>query len=80
MWTLAYGDHEDRTPTHGYEATREAAMKALRDEVAPFHCLMPPVLPSERIAHLSRDCCAAGFRSSLCRLGVKTSNAQNEQV
>jgi hypothetical protein len=28
MWTLAYGDHEDRTPTHGYEATREAAMKA----------------------------------------------------
>jgi hypothetical protein len=21
MWTLAYGDHEDRTPTHGYEAT-----------------------------------------------------------
>ena len=28
MWTLAYGDHEDRTPTHGYEATREAAMQA----------------------------------------------------
>jgi hypothetical protein len=28
MWTLAYGDHEDRTPTHGYEATREAALQA----------------------------------------------------
>ena len=28
MWTLAYGDHEDRTPTHGYEATRETAMQA----------------------------------------------------
>jgi hypothetical protein len=28
MWTLAYGDHKDRTPTHGYEATREAAMAA----------------------------------------------------
>ncbi len=28
MWTLAYGDHEDRTPTHGYEATREATMQA----------------------------------------------------
>jgi hypothetical protein len=28
MWTLAYGDHEDRTPTHGYEATRQAAMQA----------------------------------------------------
>jgi hypothetical protein len=28
MWTLAYGYHEDRSPTHGYEATREAAMAA----------------------------------------------------
>jgi hypothetical protein len=28
LWTLAYGYHEDRTPTHGYEATREAAMTA----------------------------------------------------
>jgi hypothetical protein len=28
MWTLAYDRHEDRTPTHGYEATREAAMRA----------------------------------------------------
>jgi hypothetical protein len=31
-WTLAYGNHEvnheDRSPTHGYERTREAAMKA----------------------------------------------------
>jgi hypothetical protein len=28
MWTLVVGHHEDRTPTHGYEATREAAMAA----------------------------------------------------
>ena len=28
LWTLAYGQHEDHTPTHGYEATREAAMAA----------------------------------------------------
>jgi hypothetical protein len=28
IWTLAYGHHEDRTPTHGYAATREAAMAA----------------------------------------------------
>ncbi len=28
MWTLTYGHHENRTPTHGYEATREAAMQA----------------------------------------------------
>jgi hypothetical protein len=28
MWTLAFGQHEDRTPTHGYAPTREAAMAA----------------------------------------------------
>jgi hypothetical protein len=28
MWMLGYGFPEDRTPTHGYGATREAAMAA----------------------------------------------------
>jgi hypothetical protein len=28
LWTLGYGQHEDRTPSHGYTATREAAMAA----------------------------------------------------
>jgi hypothetical protein len=28
MWALAFGQHEDRTPTHGYAATHEAAMAA----------------------------------------------------
>jgi hypothetical protein len=28
MWTLAFGHHRDRTPTHGYAATREHAMAA----------------------------------------------------
>jgi hypothetical protein len=28
MWTLAFGHHEDRTPTHGYATTREDAMTA----------------------------------------------------
>jgi len=28
MWTLAFGDHEDRIPTHGYEPTPGAAMAA----------------------------------------------------
>jgi hypothetical protein len=28
MWTLLYDHHEDPTPTHGYEPTREAAMAA----------------------------------------------------
>jgi hypothetical protein len=26
--SVPFGQHEDRTPTHGYEATREAAMAA----------------------------------------------------
>src|SRR5262249_5465034 len=30
--TLAFGQHEDRTPTHGYEPTREAAMAAFTKE------------------------------------------------
>ena len=28
FWTLAYGYHHDRRPTHGYQPTREAAMAA----------------------------------------------------
>jgi len=28
MWSLAFGHQEDRTPTHGYAATRDAAMTA----------------------------------------------------
>jgi hypothetical protein len=29
MWTLSFEHHEDhRSPTHGYEPTREAAMAA----------------------------------------------------
>jgi hypothetical protein len=28
IWTLAFGHHEDRTPTHGYAESREAAMAA----------------------------------------------------
>jgi len=28
LWTLVFGHHEDRWPTHGYEAAREAAMTA----------------------------------------------------
>jgi hypothetical protein len=37
LWTLAYGQHEDRTPTHGYEPTREAAMAAFAPKSARAH-------------------------------------------
>jgi hypothetical protein len=36
MWTLAFGYHEDRTPTHGYEATREAPMAAFQTSGVKF--------------------------------------------
>jgi hypothetical protein len=48
MWTLIFPHHEGRMPTHGYEATREAAMTAFakswrRDERSTYaselsHC------------------------------------------
>lgn len=28
MWTLAFGHHEDRVPTHGYVPSRDAAVTA----------------------------------------------------
>ena len=34
LWTLAFGHHEDRTPTHGYEPTREAANDGVREKLA----------------------------------------------
>jgi len=30
VFSLAYGYHRDRRPTHGYAATREAAMAAFK--------------------------------------------------
>jgi hypothetical protein len=32
LWTLAFGHHEDRTPTHGYAATRHHG--SVREEMA----------------------------------------------
>jgi len=34
MWTLVFGHHEDRTPTHGYAESREGAMAAFAKELA----------------------------------------------
>ena len=47
MWTLAFGHHEDRTPTHGYEPTRETVMRSPRagggNENARADALKPAV-------------------------------------
>jgi hypothetical protein len=34
MWTLTFDYHEDRSPTYGYEATREAAHGGVREKLA----------------------------------------------
>jgi hypothetical protein len=61
---------------HKRPSRRRAAEQ--RDELAPFHCPMPPVLPIKRIAHLSKqgDCCTAGVRAGLCRLGGQQQPSQ----
>jgi hypothetical protein len=45
MWTLAFGHHEDRTPTHGYAETPEAAMAAFaknwRGQSNCMRCVSP---------------------------------------
>ena len=33
-WTLAFGQPEDRTPTHGYAATRVGCDGGVREELA----------------------------------------------
>jgi hypothetical protein len=34
MWTPAFGHHEDRTPTHGYAATRRGRDGGVREKLA----------------------------------------------
>jgi hypothetical protein len=34
LWTLAFGHHGDRMPTHSYELPREAALAAFGEELA----------------------------------------------
>src|SRR5262249_61645579 len=41
MWTLAFGHHEDRTPTHVYEPTREAAMAAFAKSLLAARAQQP---------------------------------------
>ncbi len=34
VWTMAPGEGEGRTQTYGYEATKEAALEAIREKLA----------------------------------------------
>src|SRR5215831_7047566 len=63
-----------RKPTTGIvggcaRADSGHAASEQRDELAAFHCPIPPVLRTkDRIA---QHCCAAGFQSGLCLLRVE---------
>jgi hypothetical protein len=63
-------EHPDHRHGRLLRARRKRPRRRAADEryeLAPFHCPMPPVLPTERIAHpcTAGDCCAAGFRPGL---------------
>jgi hypothetical protein len=45
MWTLAFEQHKDRTPTHGYEARREAAMAAFAKSWRREYASKRPIIP-----------------------------------
>src|SRR5262249_57725973 len=64
MWTLAFGHHEDRRPTHGYKPTREAAMtvfvKSWRAGVAATPsqcCTLARCLTCETLGHARAHGC-----------------------
>jgi hypothetical protein len=51
---------------HCSKRPRDRRAAEQRDELAPFHCQMPPVLPTERITHLSY-----GRRLLRCGISVR---------
>jgi hypothetical protein len=71
MWTLAFGHHEDRKPTHGYAAKREARPGLLRRASLPT------------VTDLLRPAAAAARRHAICnarfvtgRDGLRPGNSQ----
>ena len=60
MWTLAFGQHEDRTPTHGYAATREAAMSASAKTLAATES-RPGQADSDQPSPFKPDPCGGAF-------------------
>ena len=67
MWTLLFEHHKNRTPTHGYAATREAVMSSQR----PVYKLVPDTHSRVSCISHTRDSCPktrspaeAGLRTS----------------
>ena len=78
MLTLAFGYHEDRTPTHGYAATREAAMaafaKSWRRESEPIREVLESdesdVIPCRALDSLLRSARCGHPNTALRRTAV----------
>jgi hypothetical protein len=57
VWTLTYGYHEDRTPTHGYEATARRRYRRSpgvgtgneADAAPPRSQVLPPSVKEQRL-------------------------------
>jgi hypothetical protein len=75
LWKLAFGQHEDRTPTHSYAATREAAIAAFRQELAagasPVHEKPRPAREADGAFRTWRWEYRSPTRFSLRRLGCR---------
>jgi hypothetical protein len=67
IWTKIPQGRQHRQ--QGVPKSASALKLGQRDELSTIHCLMLPVLSTERIAHLAtaQGCCAAASQSSLCR-------------
>jgi hypothetical protein len=91
-WTLAYGHHEDRTPTHGYAATRESAMRAFAftgstpaataNGVHGFHWFTVRAPAGWDPASDEWEVCPCGWRPELGKHYAKTDHVQwwREQI
>ena len=79
---MGYGIADPPHPLALLRARRERPRRHAaeqRDELAPFHCPVSPVLPNERNS-TPRYCCAAGFRSDLCRRWVKSARGNRRKA
>jgi hypothetical protein len=65
MWTLAFGQHEDRTPTHGYAESRDAAMAAFAKSWRTRRATSPLSIPLARRATAPPGKCRQ-FRTEDC--------------
>src|SRR5205823_5462979 len=75
-------DRHRRLLRPGSERPRSRRTAEKRDEFAPFHYPMPPVLPTERIAHsvVQETYCAARFGEGLWQLRVKMRRTRVEHM